>query len=383
MANIANSVDFTITLDWFEAHCYGQLDVNNEWEGLTEIEISENLFLLQEDYGTRHFLNRAKVIWEGRDFGMLLYNPRNSVIMNVNAVMFKAANHCLYESDFISQFKEVIATLGLKFKHLTKIDIAVDGKDLLQPVDEWLLGNVQKVGKAKIAPFLDGKRNIQGFHIGARSSDKMMKGYYKCAEIKQSNKTYIKTFWENSNLNAYTDHKEDKEQKVSRLEVTLKKKEIDRYEGGIHADNLELLQDVEYLSSLFQSTTKGLWEWVETGYSNITRAVRAFVLDLSCIGAKLLSKARAKVSNEVYKMKITAKQMYWLHLKTKRPHYLSLGREIARNIDHITWFEMMSEKWAVEWRNLMGKKHVLQYLPDWVVIEEMYEPRYHLSIPTK
>ncbi len=314
--------------------------------GLPEvIERAEKSVTLQKvNIYNKHYQAGYQVNVSGRPFGNVLVKPREGNALEPQFVQFTALNHSLYEIGFTAQFKTVCEVLGWKWRNPTRIDIALDGHGFHQIIDDVIHSKVRQVGSATYGMYFTSQNKLQGYTWGKGSSDKYMRCYDKTAELKTSNKWYIKEFWDRAGL--------DQESNVLRLEVVLRNDELKKYEDF----DPWALDSFEHLATLMRSSFEKWFQFVDPSTdSNVSRMKEIDYIDWDSIGGGLLPKAGSIPPNEYFRLKQMTKTCYMIYLSTQSPLFENLARECASCIDHLDWMAMNIEKWSWEFSKLSGK----------------------------
>lgn len=119
-----NLRNYLISCDWLQLYLHKTSDFN---------PCVENLFgyhFQDVGHGSKVFKNIYNVIEPtGELLGNISLNPYSSKIP-VSAVIFKAENNVLYSNDYIERIFSFIAACGLRYRGITRIDIAYDSNEL-------------------------------------------------------------------------------------------------------------------------------------------------------------------------------------------------------------------------------------------------------------
>lgn len=245
---------YVISCDWLQLYLHKTSDFNPS---------AENLFGYHfEDvgHGSKVFRNIYNVIEPtGEVLGNISVNPYSSRIP-ANSVIFKLENRVLYQPDYIERAFNFIACCGLRYRGITRIDIAYDSNELYgglkhetlikkYKANEYLkLGvnsyfefcdakyhlSIDKKGKKKLYDTNPSKKGQQGeepakqakeiqnipehrvqsITWGSRSSDTQVQMYNKSKELKEVKmKHYIWDSWKAAGL--------DTERPVYRIEIRI------------------------------------------------------------------------------------------------------------------------------------------------------------------
>lgn len=362
---------YTINLDWLELMCSGNLveyDVALEKYSYD----NGNLILAKLSTGTKIFKYSYEMFFQGKLFGKCHVSPRNPEILKSDAIQFQIENNKLYEIGAIKDVRHVFTRLAWAVTNVTRIDIALDGVKVLHLIDSFVKGQIQKLGKAKVKPFFTGKRIIEGFDVGSKASNKWITGYNKTAEIERSGKKYISDFWKNSGL--------DTTQTIERLELKLRNEEIKKIFGF----DWKELDDFEFLASIFRTTMKNFFEFVEmSNDSNVSRQKKIEFINWDNIGAKLLPKLSTMETNEIYRMKQSAKTNYWCFLASGKQYYADIAYEQALNVNALEWFANKLERWKEEYYKRSGHNQDGLISFQYLINFETYEHTQQLKLFVK
>lgn len=355
-------------------------------------KITGEINLKYRGYGHQTFENVAEVFYNGEKMGAMEIHPRS--LMSPDTVLFNVDNRLQYSEGWTKKIQTVWKDLNLSFNHIGKLDIAVDQPDNNQFafVQKLINGQVLSVGKTVYSVEYEGRNEDMSakaryFRFGSRASDKFMRCYYKRQELAVSNKWYIQEFWERNNF----DLEEGRE--VARFEVSLKRKELKKYQdvfekyGELNAANLSLLEDPEYLAALYNTSTKGFFEFVSkrsfmrTG--NITRCARLLILDLSKISSYLLHKITSKATTAIWAAKVSAKMLFHICCKTNESRYMAEIEEILKNFNLTRWFEANRERLYKEFTLKFASPHfeyVTNYTSDPKFIQGKLWQRHNFTL---
>ena len=344
-------VEQTIAVDWLQFNLSGFLHINHA-EEFTELGNhringkTQSVVAKSWNRGTKHFTYVVDIIIDGEEFCQLEMIPRNDKIMQPETMVMRICNPWLYREGYINTFKTLLVALKLKFNHVVKVDIAVDSTkgELFKFVPAFQKGKIKLLGKANFHLMYKGGGNtVEYFRLGSSKSDKFIRGYYKREEIKKTGKQYIIDFWDVNGLDAT--------KKVERLEISFKKKELDKY-VDITLDQLELLEDATTLATLFRSGLQKFFqfirvsEWKRKG--NVSRCKRVFEVTLKNYGAQLLSKLIRTCNTELQRLKQASKTLFWCYMHTSHQAFLVMSKKMAESAEHAIWFRDKYPMWEKE-----------------------------------
>lgn len=221
---------YTINLDWFQFDCTSIYNGNTlESHSTARIKMIIQLF-----NHNPNFRNRYLVYLDGYEIGELFTVPNNT-IHKLNEVSFKVNNAQLYSNDWPQNVQYVINETGLKFSKLTKVDIALDGNDILnkmQLLRKYLRNKTILIGNQNLNIrgdcFNKSELKWNSYTIGSRNYQKSAKIYNKSEELKVSNKEYITEFWKLNRLNTTQD--------IGRFELQLGTRHLRKFQFNSFTD---------------------------------------------------------------------------------------------------------------------------------------------------
>jgi len=340
-------VKYTCNLDWFEQILIGEIP-NFDSEREEYVFNADRIAIVKRKKGSKHFKYSYDIIIDGRKFAKMQMKPRHTEIMPDNFMMFQMKNNVLYEVGWLDDVRELYKYFGWEVRNNTRMDIALDGTGFMEIFGRYNREEVDKVGRATFTCYKTGNREITGYDIGRKASHKMVGVYPKEKELEKSNKYYIKEFWDSTDL--------DRSEPVERLELRLRNEAMKQIQGF----DWERLDDFEYLASILRTGMENFAEFVALdGDSNLSRRKRIEFIDWESIGGILLEFCSTRETNEIYRLKLSAKTMYWIYLSTGKEHYLQLCREIVMNINCLDWFLEKYQWWESEY-----KAKRLDYIPE-------------------
>jgi len=347
-----NKTRITINPDWLEFILAGQLK-QGKLDG-EYIEYYGGFVLKDLGYGTKHFSRHFEVYHDGVILGSLRTTPRNDKILDPLWQQFKIENSRLYETGYIDLCIRFFNAIGSTVRNVSRLDIAADGFGFMRLMQRFEDGMIEKIGKADYTLYKNTHREIQGFDLGSKKSDKSICGYRKSKEIEKSGKKYIEQFWEKSGLPNWDGGN------VERLEIRLKNNALKRIEDF----DWTRLEDPHYLAGVMKLSMFNFFDFRQTTYSNQSRAKRIEFINWESVKAERLESATAKQGSEYLRLKQTAKTLYWLYLTTKSTYHLQIAQEVVTNINCISWFLDKKDHWKREYEKKMKGK-AFEYLGLW------------------
>jgi hypothetical protein len=238
-----NKIFYSVCIDWLQFVC--------------TIKNSTRLFSKDKDTGriysekiTVHknpnFRLLHKIIFDGNEV-CDVYSEPNNPVFEQNEVLIKIANPLLYQSGWCATVNYVLGYYGLEFNRLTRLDIALDGEDILKIIDllnKFTRSHTVQIGNGAIKvrglEFCKQEHRWLSFSIGRVKSGISVTVYDKSTEINDSGKGYIKDLWLQNGIES---------EMVGRLEIQLSKNRLRR----CNIRSLEALSSGEYLCSILES----------------------------------------------------------------------------------------------------------------------------------
>jgi hypothetical protein len=239
----------------------------------------------------------------------------------------------LYNDQLYSKSTESLilnAMEGYSLYSLKNIDIAIDGPHLLNKylkLEKRFSGN-RLANIKRTRDFSERTLEVSGITLGSKKSDRYVTLYNKSAEIKVSNKPYIKKYWE---LNGLTDL-----DNIDRVELRLGSKEL----GKTNVD-LEQLFQQEYLWSLFLVKAYGMTSFKDQKNGKIK----------GLFSEKSIKQLNFKKLPAVHHLpflqsdKTAVKMLFCEYVRTKNILFKEAAEEYvkARNLDD--WYSNKQQLW--------------------------------------
>lgn len=203
---------YAISLDWMQYYCERSMDevpkTFTTTKGSYEVE--------KQSYSTNLWLEVYIIKHRGREFATLCCNPRNSG-MPERGCTIKLANRVLYSHEWLIESKLILAELGLRYKGITRVDVAYDCNVLAdgRSVPEFLMqyfshapyceGHVIRSGSRKVTINATrsnkGSVEISAMRWGSKGSDVGAYAYNKSLELREvKDKPWIRETWEKAGL---------------------------------------------------------------------------------------------------------------------------------------------------------------------------------------
>lgn len=186
------------------------LIINLEGQPFGEFPENSNFRLKPYEYGTKIFEIRADLYYEDLKIGIYTAKPR-SAIMSEQFAQLQFENNLFYTlsndalKGIINAFCDETNYL---FKSVNRLDICLDKSDINNSYrnlySNVVAGNYLISGRPKnLQSYFEtykGKSILNGFQIGKRTSDKIIRCYNKTLSLQLTEKPYINDYYANNGL---------------------------------------------------------------------------------------------------------------------------------------------------------------------------------------
>lgn len=186
------------------------LIINLEGQPFGEFPENSNFRLKPYEYGTKIFEIRADLYYEDLKIGIYTAKPR-SAIMSEQFAQLQFENNLFYTLSN-DALKGVINAFcdetNYLFKSVNRLDICLDKSDINNSYrnlySNVVSGNYLISGRPKnLQSYFEtykGKSILNGFQIGKRTSDKIIRCYNKTLSLQLTEKPYINDYYANNGL---------------------------------------------------------------------------------------------------------------------------------------------------------------------------------------
>lgn len=203
---------YAISLDWMQFYCE-----RSPWAIPSAFTTTKgNYEVEKQSYSTNLWLDVYIIKHRGREFATLCCNPRNSG-MPERGCTLKLANRVLYSHEWLSESKQMMAEMGLRYKGITRVDVAYDCNVLAggRSVPSFLMqyfshapyceGHIIRSGSRKVTINATrsnkGSVEISAMRWGSKGSDIGAYAYNKSLELREvKDKPWIRETWEKAGL---------------------------------------------------------------------------------------------------------------------------------------------------------------------------------------
>ncbi|WP_269684550.1 hypothetical protein [Flavobacterium lacustre] len=186
------------------------LIINLDGTPFREFPENSNFTLKPYDYGTKIFENRADLYYNEIKVGLLTSAPRSAII-DKNLAQLQIENNLFYTLQN-NELKNIIWDFcnetKYSFKSVNRLDICIDKNDVNHTYRDLYRNIINSVylisGRPKnIQSYYEtykGKSILNGFQIGKRTSDKIIRCYNKTLSLQLTEKPYINEYYKNNSL---------------------------------------------------------------------------------------------------------------------------------------------------------------------------------------
>lgn len=186
------------------------LIINLDGTPFREFPENSNFTLKPYDYGTKIFENRAELYYNEIKVGLLTSAPRSAII-DKNLAQLQIENNLFYTLQN-NELKNIIWDFcnetKYSFKSVNRLDICIDKNDVNHTYRDLYRNIINSVylisGRPKnIQSYYEtykGKSILNGFTVGKRTSDKIIRCYNKTLSLQLTEKPYINEYYKNNNL---------------------------------------------------------------------------------------------------------------------------------------------------------------------------------------
>ena len=162
------------------------------------------------DYGTKIFSMRSDVYYKNEKIGQYLASPRSAII-DANLAQLQFENHLFYTKT-PNELRELLENFcdetNYNFKSINRLDICLDKSDVNNSYrnlyNNIMSGNYLISGRPKnIQSYFEtfkGKSILNGFQVGKRTSDKIIRCYNKTLSLQLTEKPYINEYYASNGL---------------------------------------------------------------------------------------------------------------------------------------------------------------------------------------
>lgn len=186
------------------------LILNLEGQPFGEFPENSKFRLKSYDYGTKIFEIRADLYYENLKVGIYTAKPRSAII-NEQLAQLQIENNLFYtltNNTLKSIINDFCNETQYNFKSINRLDICLDKSDINNSYrnlySNIVGGNYLISGRPKnLQSYFEtykGKSILNGFQIGKRTSDKIIRCYNKTLSLQLTEKPYINEYYANNDL---------------------------------------------------------------------------------------------------------------------------------------------------------------------------------------
>jgi hypothetical protein len=239
---------YSICSDWVELVCTSEIPMEIIYRNHSNANIVVEKISVHKN---PNFRNLNRIYLHGVEV-CDIFSDSNNGTHSYKEVSVKVANALLYTLDWVNLVRHVVRSFNLSFVKMARQDIALDGMELTKVdvvLNKFAKSHTIQVNNdsLRILPLSFKKKELKwtGWSIGCKKSGISARYYEKTEEIKHNHKEYILDFWSKNNISS---------ERVGRFEIQLNNKRLKKYR--IDLDNMELLMNAEFLSTVFQQEVR-------------------------------------------------------------------------------------------------------------------------------
>lgn len=346
------------------------LIVNLDGQIFGDFPDTSNFSLMHHEYGTKIFSRRSDLYFNNEKIGSFMCDPR-SEIMSKEFAQLQFENHLFYTktlSELNSLLIQFCYETQYNFKSVNRLDICLDKNDsdngYRNLYDNVINGKYLISGRPKnLQSYFEtykGVSVLNGFQIGKRTSEKLLRVYNKSLSLQLTEKPYINEYFENNGL---------KSQNVWRFEYQLNSKFFRDLEQKSHANDVteKMTWGIFQLPTLFELlkiANAGYFDLHEnTGKSQINKENKIDLFDFDAIKesytkhTSLVSKISNKIISTTTVKKRLAKSLFREYYANNQDiSYVIALNLLLENIDNtgrkmLDWFNNKVNFYLHEFRN--------------------------------
>jgi hypothetical protein len=344
-----------VPLDWLDANMDAASGSKDErpW-GSDEIVKLSDRYLLRRREGRSRVFDRLDDLVDAktdRTLALIRSCPHSTHIMPSNRIQVKLENDALYDYSWAHTLGAIQQELRWQYRSMSRLDIAADGCNFLEPFRAVTSGEISYGGRADyVIRYVHGA--VKAAELGTRTANKFARIYNKSRELALSGKTYIEKYWRERGAPA--------DAEIHRCEIQLKGIEIRRYFAEEqNPDFLQYLQSSGYRAKVFDSVARTFVRF-RTGQSGDRSRNRQDLLrwDWSSISEEpILAEPRARrvADMGLNSLKAHIRISFILHYTTGSRRHLSTAQEIAEAMGLSGWMAGKKSVWKREAEKLSAE----------------------------
>jgi len=361
---------FLVSLDWLCLNMSAPVSragLPLPWECLEprrwwdEIDPDRVYMTEPTDVRTRAFDRVTYVNDENRRKVLTIWSqPHDTRKHGADWIQVQPANHTFATGEWATLVR-MLTAIGCNVRGISRVDIACDGLEgeggeFPAVIETCRHAHAKYYGKCDwIVRSQRGK--VIGGEFGHRASNKFVRAYRKCREMKSKGiKPHIVKQWET----ALGFDPMERGREVNRFEVQLKGKEIRRYfpqESGPGALGFVLdLTDPRKRADLFASMAPGMFDF-RWRAKRARDAMPVAVWDWSRVvpvGPNIANRAPRNLAVSDHTIKTGLRAMFHLAVVTSEPSALALAERqaAAAGPHYVAWFDRKRVQWTREFGRL-------------------------------
>lgn len=273
---------YALSIDWLSFYCESDTGEICQYIDRYEYEVAP--------HGTRQFKQLIYVTMDSEEFAEVQQIPCSN-ILKPRSLIVKFCNRHLYSAGLWYKVQRFFEQNKLRVLNVSRIDICADfnmfhnGLHPITLVKKFLSTDYRHIGRGNGQAFFNhyakkfGKvstafLNYTGLSFGSNESAAKVYLYNKSFELLTvKDKPHIRQLWALAGL------KNDKENQVWRLEVSIKSKGMkfrDKVSREQHSIGVDNMQSNDYLSLIYHTFINSLFSFIRNrdGITNVSREPR-------------------------------------------------------------------------------------------------------------
>lgn len=343
-----NRYPYCISVDWFEVCCYGAPIEQGE-----RIIGSMKYQIVDTEKSTRIFKKLYKVIYRGLEYFYIQQIPISGALKK-GLTLVKIANRVLYSEKYVSLLLDLLKSLSLQYKGVSRLDIAYDcnyfcnGRSPKRFLHDYICKPIEQKGGIYLA---NVKKHVSFFEksissnthysyvkFGMGTGGRSAYMYDKSLELREvKDKPWIRKMWADNGLI------DDEKTHVWRSEISIKaqgKQLLNLDTGELFALHPTFLDTYEKICKIFHFYASKAFDFrINEGQKNRRNfpPLRLFDtrIDITCVPKKVSICADSGRSEKVCRNTLERVSRTYVDLSDSVRHSLAAAIEFMGNISAI------------------------------------------------